>query len=168
MAIIKYPPHAARGGSSGLQAGDGRSLQQVPLESLLGKHLVIEEKLNGANTGMSFDAGGRLYLQSRGHFLAGGPRKAQFTLFKQWAATHAEALSMALGDRYVAYGEWLQKKHTVLLRRPSASLGESMSSTATEASFHSLPVQRLRSEDLHFLDTPSRAKLLDGVPSAGR
>src|SRR5690349_2945260 len=99
MAIIKYPRTQHVEGSR-LQAGD-EDLQQVPLGSLVGRHLVIEEKLDGANTGISFDADGRLHLQSRGHFLAGGPREGQFTLFKQWAATHAEALYLALGDRYV-------------------------------------------------------------------
>lgn len=111
MNILKYPrtPHVE---GSRLQPGD-EDLGQVPLRSLVGKHLVVEEKEDGANTGISFDGDGRLRLQSRGHFLQGGPREAQFTLLKQWANAFASDWRAALGDRYVAYGEWLQKKHTV-------------------------------------------------------
>jgi hypothetical protein len=110
MTILKYPrTHHVEG--SRLQVGD-EDLAQVPLRTLVGKHLVIEEKEDGANSGIRFD-GSSLRLQSRGHFLQGGPRETQFTLFKQWAHTFAEDWSAALGDRFIAYGEWLQKKHTV-------------------------------------------------------
>lgn len=50
-------------------------------------------------------------LQSRGHYLTGGPRESQFGLFKSWAATFAPILWPVLGDRYVLYGEWLYAKH---------------------------------------------------------
>ena len=36
---------------------------------------------------ISFDRDGRLRLQSRGHYLTGGPRERHFALFKGWAAT---------------------------------------------------------------------------------
>jgi hypothetical protein len=111
MEIIKYPRTQHVEGSR-LQQGD-EDLEQVPLRSLLGKKLVIEEKEDGANTGISFDCDGKLHLQSRGHFLQGGPRETQFTLFKQWANTFADDWQAALGDQYIAYGEWLQKKHSV-------------------------------------------------------
>jgi hypothetical protein len=52
-------------------------------------------------------------LQSRGHFLDGGPRERHFALFKSWATSHSSELGEALGDRYVMYGEWLYAKHTL-------------------------------------------------------
>ena len=71
--LHKYPrTHHLEG--SRLQPGDEDS-RSVPFASLAGRHLVIEEKLDGANAGLSFDAEGRLRLQSRGHFLAGGSRE---------------------------------------------------------------------------------------------
>jgi hypothetical protein len=55
-----------------LQLGD-EDLAQVPFARIRGRHVVAEEKLDGANAGISFTADGELRLQSRGHFLTGGP-----------------------------------------------------------------------------------------------
>jgi hypothetical protein len=74
---------------------------------------VFEEKLDGANSGVSFDEDGRLILQSRGHVLTGGPRERQFDLFKRWASHHTKALHEILGCRYLMYGEWLYARHTI-------------------------------------------------------
>lgn len=147
MDIIKYPRTQHVEGSR-LQQGD-EDLEQVPLSSLWGKHLVIEEKQDGANSGISFDGNEKLHLQSRGHFLTGGPREQQFTLFKQWAATHADLLYIALGDQFIAYGEWLYKKHTVFYDRL----------THYWAEFDIFDKSRGV-----FLDTPSRERMLKGLP----
>lgn len=108
--IFKYPRTRHLRGS-GLQKGDG-DLETVPFSELVGKFLVVEEKIDGANSGISFSEGWDLQLQSRGHFLTGGPRERHFNLFKTWAATHSERFLEVLTDRYVMYGEWLYAKHT--------------------------------------------------------
>ena len=110
MKLLKYPRTRHIEGSR-LQAGD--VADDKKLSELAGQALVIEEKLDGANAAVSFDADGQLLLQSRGHFLTGGGRERHFDLLKTWAATHAHVLHPALGDRYVMYGEWLYAKHTV-------------------------------------------------------
>jgi len=109
--LRKYPrtPHLV---GSRLQPGD-EDLDQVPFADLAGRYLVVEEKLDGANSAISFDPDGRLLLQSRGHYLTGGPRERHFGPFKSWAASVAPALWPVLGSRYVLYGEWLYAKHTV-------------------------------------------------------
>lgn len=109
--IFKYPrtPHLE---GSRFQLGD-EDLDCVAFAELRGQFIVVEEKLDGANSGISFDPGGVLQLQSRGHFLDGGAREQQFALFKTWAMTHQRTLWELLSDRYVLYGEWLYAKHTV-------------------------------------------------------
>ncbi len=109
--ILKYPRTQHIQGSR-LQDGD-EDLSQVPWADLAGKHLIIEEKIDGANTGISFDSDGEIWLQCRGHYLTGGAGEKQFALFKQWAATHQNWLFDRLEDRYVMYGEWMYAKHTV-------------------------------------------------------
>jgi hypothetical protein len=69
--------------------------------------------VDGANTGISFAPDGQLQLQSRGHYLAGGPSERQFGLLKAWAQRHRERLFGVLGHRYILYGEWLYAKHTI-------------------------------------------------------
>ncbi|GAA4500954.1 RNA ligase family protein [Actinoallomurus oryzae] len=109
--LRKYPrtPHIE---GSRLQPGDF-DLAAVPFVEIAGRYLVVEEKLDGANAAISFSADGGLRLQSRGHYLTGGPRERQFGPLKAWAATVQHLLWPRLGDRYVMYGEWLYAKHTV-------------------------------------------------------
>jgi hypothetical protein len=110
-AIHRYPrtPHLA---GSRLQPGD-EDLEQVPLEALRGRFIVVEEKLDGANAGIALGDDGGLRLQSRGHVLTGGARERHFDLFKQWASTHAAALVDLVSGGRTLYGEWLYAKHTV-------------------------------------------------------
>ena len=110
-SIAKYPRTRHIEGS-GLQKGD-HDLKVAPFSEIAGKLLVIEEKVDGANVGISFGEGGSLRLQCRGHYLTGGPSEAQFNLLKPWAETHRSWLWETLGSRYILYGEWLYAKHTV-------------------------------------------------------
>lgn len=111
MSIIKYPRTKHIQGSR-LQAGD-EDLSSVPFSEIAGRHLVLEEKVDGANCGISFDQNSRLQLQSRGHYLSGGYGEKQFALLKTWASCFATQLYGLLGNRYILYGEWLYAKHTV-------------------------------------------------------
>jgi hypothetical protein len=110
-AIHKYPRtrHIL---DSGFQPGD-EDLGRAGFEEIAGRHLVVEEKVDGANAAISFDADGRLLLQSRGHFLTGGPRELHFSRFKGWAHGLHNRLWQALGPRYLVYGEWVYAKHTI-------------------------------------------------------
>ncbi len=109
--IFKYPRTRHLEGSR-LQKGD-EDLSQIPFKEIKNKYIVIEEKVDGANTAISFDSQGELLLQSRGHYLTGGYRERHYNLFKQWAMAHKEAFYNVLKNRYVMYGEWLYAKHTV-------------------------------------------------------
>src|SRR3954447_9093409 len=97
--IRKYPrtPHLE---GSRPQPGD-EDLDVVPVTALAGKHVVVEEKLDGANVGISVGPDGPIRVQSRGHVLAGGPRERQFDLLKTWIACHQNAIASVLGQRYV-------------------------------------------------------------------
>lgn len=109
--IIKYPRTRHIEGSR-LQDGD-EDLKSVRFESIRGKYIVLEEKVDGANCGISFSTDGRLLLQSRGHYLNGGYAERQFDLFKTWAGCFQYDLYRLLGTRYIMYGEWMYAKHTV-------------------------------------------------------
>jgi hypothetical protein len=114
-SIQKYPrtPHLE---GSRLQPGD-EDLRAVPLETLRGRYVVVEEKLDGANAGLSVGDDGRLRLQSRGHFLTGGHRERHWDLFKSWSAARAAELAPLVAGGRVLYGEWLYAKHTIFYDR---------------------------------------------------
>ena len=146
-SMIKYPrtPHIE---GSRLQPGD-EDLSQVSFGEVAGRHLVVEEKIDGANTAVSFDPRGQLLLQSRGHYLTGGYRERHYNLFKQWAAVHRDALWAVLGSRYVMYGEWMYAKHSIY--------------------YDALPHYFMEFDILdrqtgRFLDTPSRRSLTAPLP----
>ncbi len=145
--IRKFPrtPHLE---GSRIQPGD--SPNSVPFHEIRGQTVVVEEKMDGANAAISFD-GGRLLLQSRGHYLIGGPRERHFARFKTWANSLVDALQPVLGERYVIYGEWVYAKHTIFYDRlPHYFLVFDALDTVRDA----------------FLDTPSRTALLENLPLA--
>lgn len=147
--IIKYPrtPHIQ---GSRLQPGD-EDLRQRRFSEIEGRHVVLEEKIDGANSAVSFTDQGELRLQSRGHFLTGGARERHYDLLKQWGAVHKERLYEVLGDRYVMYGEWMYAKHTIYYDLlPN----------------YFMEFDILDRETDRFLDTPSRHELIRGLPVA--
>ena len=109
--IVKYPrtPHLQ---GSRLQPGD-EDLKQVRFSEIAGRYMVLEEKIDGANSAVSFSPDGELRVQSRGHFLTGGPRERHYDLLKQWAAVHRDRFYDVLGTRYIMYGEWMYAKHSI-------------------------------------------------------
>lgn len=113
--IFKYPRTRHLEGSRE-QLGD-EDLKCVKFDEIQNQYLVLEEKVDGANCGISFGSDGKMYLQSRGHFLNGGYGERQFDLFKLWAGCFEDSLRQLLGDQYVMYGEWLYAKHTVFYDR---------------------------------------------------
>jgi RNA ligase len=105
--------------------------------------------MDGANSGLSIDLAGRLRLQSRGHFLTGGPREKHFNRFKQWANGLAAELRHRLGARHVVYGEWLFAKHTIFYDR---------------LPHYFLEFDILDTETKTFLSTARRQELLAELP----
>jgi hypothetical protein len=146
--IHKYPRTRHIEGS-GLQPGDDPVC--APFAALAGRHLVVEEKMDGANSAISFTQDGRLLLQSRGHYLTGGTRERQFDLLKQWANRYAGSLWETLGDRYVLYGEWLYARHTIFY---------------TDLPHYFLEFDALDTTSGIFLSAPARRELLRKAPFA--
>lgn len=147
FTLMKYPRTRHLQGSR-LQPGD-EDLSQIPFSAILGKHLVVEEKIDGANSAVSFGPDGELLLQSRGHYLTGGCRERHYNLFKQWANLHMDALFAVLGTRYILYGEWMYAKHTVYYDR---------------LPHYFLEFDILDRETGRFLDTRTRHEMLRNSP----
>lgn len=147
LELAKYPRTAHLEGSR-LQEGDDGS-DQIPLAALAGKNVVIEEKLDGANCGISFSEGGELLLQSRGHYLVGGWSERQFNWLKPWARAHADSLLSRLEDRWVLYGEAMHAKHSVWYDRLPHML---------------LEFDLLDRHSGKFLSTKRRHEMLQGLP----
>ncbi|HEY7347778.1 MAG TPA: RNA ligase family protein [Ktedonobacterales bacterium] len=145
--IYKYPRTRHIEGS-GLQPGD-EDVSVASFQELAGRYLVVEEKMDGANSAVSFNPDGRLLLQSRGHYLVGGEREKHFHLLKAWAGRYTTDLWDALADRYVMYGEWLYAKHSIFY---------------TDLPHYFLEFDLFDKVNAVFLSTQRRRKLLKQAP----
>ena len=143
--IKKYPrtPHIE---GSNLQEGD-YDLNQINFNYLKNKYLVIEEKVDGSNVGISF-SDGALILQNRSHHLQGGYKEKQYDLFKLWANTFKDELFEVIGNRYIIYGEWMYAKHNIFY---------------DTLSHYFLEFDVYDKENDVFLDTKSRKELLKKI-----
>ncbi len=145
MTGIRKYPRTRHILDSALQPGD-EDLARAGFSDIAGRHVVVEEKVDGANAAISFDADGGLLLQSRGHYLTGGARERHFDLFKRWGHERCHALRNVLGSRFIVYGEWLYAKHTVYY---------------DALPHYFLEFDVLDTETGEFLSTPQRKSLLE-------
>ena len=109
--FVKYPRTPHLFGSTG--TADDKHLGERESHAFLADgSLIVEEKLDGTNVGIHFDAGGRLVLQCRGHLIAAGMHP-QYDPFKRWTGAKRAVLEDRLGGRYILFGEWLYARHSV-------------------------------------------------------
>lgn len=112
--FIKYPRTPHLFGSKGTD--DDRHLSARDSQAFIANpSLIAEEKVDGTNVGIHFNASGRLVLQCRGHEITEGMHP-QYDLFKKWVAVKRQTLEVSLADRFILFGEWLYAKHSVFYR----------------------------------------------------
>lgn len=81
-------------------------------EELLRHTLVVEEKVDGANLGLSVGSTGQLQAQNRGTIL-GRSSHAQFDPLWPWLSARQQQLTEHLGRNLILFGEWCFAVHTV-------------------------------------------------------
>lgn len=94
------------------QPRDDKLLEPQELERLLDGTVVVEEKIDGANVGISFDSSGSLQLQNRGEFIRAGAHP-QFEPLWAWAYERLAELRELLGNTCILFGEWCFAVHTI-------------------------------------------------------
>jgi hypothetical protein len=75
-------------------------------------HIQIEEKIDGANVGISFDSNGSLLVQNRGNYISKA-EKGQFVKLWNWINEREDKLFDSLDDRLILFGEWCWAKHSI-------------------------------------------------------
>ena len=85
-------------------------------KALLQGEVVVEEKVDGANVGISVGTGGELVAQNRGTILGPGAHP-QFQALWPWLAKHREGLVEALGSDRMLFGEWCFAVHSIKYTR---------------------------------------------------
>lgn len=110
--FFRFPhtPHLAWLGEGAPR--DDKVLSPTEVDELLAGEVVVEEKLDGANLGLSVGADGRLRAQNRGQYLM-PPYAGQFRRLPEWLALHGRAIADALGEHLIAFGEWCAAQHSL-------------------------------------------------------
>lgn len=91
---------------------DDRVLSEADTARVLSKPLSVDEKIDGANVGISFDDEGELVVQNRGHYLGPGDH-AQYGPLWPFVYERRDALWDALGAEKILFGEWCFAKHSI-------------------------------------------------------
>ena len=110
--FFRFPhtPHLAWLGEGSPR--DDKVLLPNEVTVLLGGDVVVEEKLDGANVGLSLTPDGCLRAQNRGQYLA-EPHAGQFARLPAWLAQHDEALRSVLISNLILFGEWCAARHSL-------------------------------------------------------
>jgi hypothetical protein len=91
---------------------DDKILSKTDAEAFLRSPVIVEEKVDGANLGISFDPDGNLLAQNRGSFLKQGA-KGQFAPLWAWLSKRESHLFDVLQDRMILFGEWCYARHSI-------------------------------------------------------
>jgi ATP-dependent RNA circularization protein (DNA/RNA ligase family) len=91
---------------------DDKLLSANEALALLAQDVAVEEKLDGANLGISVGADGKLRAQNRGQYVISTPL-GQFKNLTRWTDLRERALADALGTNLILFGEWCAARHSL-------------------------------------------------------
>ena len=114
--FFKFPstPHLAT--LPGVEIRGDKVLSPSERDEFLRNELTVEEKVDGANLGISFDTEGNVRFQNRGAYLS-LPGTGQWKKLSQWITPRSYALFESLTDQYILFGEWCYAQHSVFYDR---------------------------------------------------
>lgn len=113
MNSFRFPhtPHLAWLGEGNRR--NDKVLSPSEVEALLSRPLIVEEKMDGANIGISISVFGELQVQNRGQYLM-EPYEGQFEKLNHWLPPRFDHLFDALGTDLILFGEWCASRHSIL------------------------------------------------------
>lgn len=111
--FFRFPttPHLAWLAKDGVPRDD-KVLSPAEVQALLSGEVVVEEKLDGANLGLSLASDGTLRAQNRGQYLD-EPHAGQFARLPAWLTQHEIGLSTVLRPELILFGEWCAARHSL-------------------------------------------------------
>lgn len=121
--FFKFPstPHLAI--LNDVEIRGDKVMSEFERNDFLQHELTVEEKVDGANLGISFDHSGNMRAQNRGAYLH-LPSSGQWKKLGEWLALRNDILFDILTDRYIFFGEWCFAQHSVFYDRlPDWCLG---------------------------------------------
>ncbi len=155
--FFKFPstPHLAT--MPGVDIRGDKVLTETERDEFLRHALTVEEKVDGANLGISFDEEGNIRAQNRGAYLQ-LPGTGQWKKLGEWLALRTDVLFEHLCDRYILFGEWCYAQHSIFYDRlPDWFLAFDIYERESRRFLSSTRRDRLI-EKMHFSKVPSLAR----------
>lgn len=94
-------------------ARDDKVLSADEARDVLRGIVTVEEKVDGANLGLSVSADGEIRAQNRGHYIVQGHCHPQFKPLFRWIDARRQALLDTLNPDVILFGEWCYAVHSV-------------------------------------------------------
>lgn len=91
---------------------EDKLLSSSDARALLASKVLVEEKIDGANVGLSLAEDGTLLIQNRGQYLT-APYTGQFARLAEWLTQHEEEIRNQLGGPLILFGEWSAARHSI-------------------------------------------------------
>lgn len=110
--FFKFPATSYLLEPNGITTRGDKVLSEAECSHFLQHHITVEEKVDGANLGISFDVQGNLILQNRGGWIV-PPFVGQWKKLEEWISPKLDPIFEALLDRYILFGEWCYAQHSV-------------------------------------------------------
>ena len=112
QSFFKFPstPHIAI--LPGVDVRGDKVFSEIEREAFLEHNILVEEKIDGANLGISFDSDGSIRVQNRGTYLS-LPGEGQWKKLESWLRPRMETLFENLEDRFLLFGEWCYARHSI-------------------------------------------------------
>lgn len=111
--FFRFPstPHLAWLGQ-GTAPREDKILSHDEATAFLTEGVVVEEKIDGANVGISLTEDGELKVQNRGQYLV-RPFVGQFSRMQEWLDLHESAIRKCLDQTLILFGEWSAARHSI-------------------------------------------------------
>lgn len=111
--FFRFPstPHLSWLAESGIPRGD-KVLTLVEAQEVLSGEVVVEEKIDGANLGLSLESDGAMRVQNRGQYLV-RPYGGQFGRLTTWLQHNESGLHSVLRPELIIFGEWCAARHSL-------------------------------------------------------
>ncbi|MFZ2276643.1 MAG: RNA ligase family protein [Prosthecobacter sp.] len=91
---------------------DDKVLPPQEVTRFLSGDVIVEEKIDGANIGLSIGDDGKVRVQNRGQYLE-LPFHGQFSRLASWLSQHEIGLEAELDKNMILFGEWCAVRHSV-------------------------------------------------------
>lgn len=110
--FFKFPttPHLAL--LDGVVIRSDKVMSKSERNEFFHHEIIVEEKVDGANLGISIDQEGNIRSQNRGMYL-NPPYSGQWKKLASWLYSKTDALFDHLSNKYIVFGEWCYAQHSV-------------------------------------------------------